>query len=303
MSATLPGDPEPLRAALQAWYGREGRAFPWREEADPFGILVLEVMSQQTQLARVQDAWEGFLERWPTPGALAEASAGEVIAFWSEHRLGYNRRAEYLHRAARHIVSTWDGTVPTDPDRLEELPGVGPYTSRAVASFAFDTPCAVVDTNVRRVIHRIAGAEDPPYERLAAALLDPECPGEWNNALMDLGATVCTPEPACDAAPCPWRAWCRAYRAGEFDAPETPAQSTFRGSRRQYRGRVVRTLAEQGPMDLDALGETIHEEYVPDGETGRDWLRSLLADLAEDGLVAVEPADSVVTLPDESEQA
>lgn len=295
----MSGRPEQdaMQRALLAWYDTSGREFEWRESDDPYAILVLEVMSQQTQLERVEQPWRAFIKRWPTVTALAEASTGDVIAFWSEHRLGYNRRAEYLSRAAEQIVEDWNGTVPSSTDDLQELHGVGPYTAHAVASFAFDGPHAVVDTNVRRVFSRACGQTDD-IETIADAFLPTGKASEWNNALMDLGATVCTPTPRCDAEPCPWREWCDAYAAQSFEHDSATTQSQFRGSRRQYRGRIVRVLADTGPLEVEALGNRIHDSYGPDDEYDRSWLEALLADLESDGLVNVAEDESLVRLPE-----
>ncbi|MFW6448061.1 MAG: A/G-specific adenine glycosylase [Halobacteriota archaeon] len=285
----LPEDLDELRDALRAWYAEHRRPFPWREVDDPWQLLVLEVMSQQTQLERASDAWVGFVDRWPTPSALASTSRAAVVAFWSDHRLGYNRRARYLHEAARQVVDDHDGRVPEDPAALEELPGVGPYTANAVANVAFGTGGPVVDTNVKRVLHRAFGVpdEDDAFEAAAGAIRPDDGRRTWTNAIMELGGIACTPAPACDEAACPWRPWCRAYATGDFTAPDVPDQPAFEGSRRQMRGRVIAALGEHGPQPLDRLGARVRVDYRPDGSAGRDWLTDLLEDLAADGLVEV----------------
>lgn len=280
-----------LQSALLSWYEESARSFPWRNTTDPYPILVCEVMSQQTQLERIVESWRAFLQRWPNPADLAKADRADVVAFWTENALGYNNRARYLHEAAVHIVEEWDGDWPTDPDALQALPGVGPYTGNAVASFAFNTGDAVLDTNVRRVLHRLVTADDPSeqtYARIAGALLPPNRSRRWNNALMELGAEVCTASPRCDDEPCPFRERCGAYAVGDFTAPDVPSQPTFEGSRRQYRGRVIRALAEHGPLPLNDLGPRVSVEYGAEGGHDRGWLADLLADLEADGLVVVE---------------
>ncbi|MFB6092150.1 MAG: A/G-specific adenine glycosylase [Haloquadratum sp.] len=283
-------DVDAVREALVSWYESDHRSFPWRETDDPYEILVSEVMSQQTQLDRVVDAWEDFLDRWPTVDALAAADRAEVVAFWSDHSLGYNNRARYLHEAARQVIEEYDGTVPRTPEELSELMGVGPYTANAVASFAFNDGDAVVDTNVKRVLYRAFDIEDSESAfKTAAQELMPE--GEsrvWNNAIMELGGVACGKVPSCDEAGCPWRKWCHAYETGDFTAPDVPTQPEFEGSRRQFRGRIVRLLGEHDELDLDTLGHRIRVDYTPDGEHGREWLRGLLSDLADDGLVQIE---------------
>lgn len=282
-------DLEAVREALVTWYQDDHRSFPWRETDDPYAILVSEVMSQQTQLDRIVDPWEAFLDRWPTADALASADRSDVVAFWSDHRLGYNNRARYLHEAAEQLRTEFDGDFPRDPDSLEALMGVGPYTATAVASFAFDTGGAVVDTNVKRVLYRAFDIpdDDEAFQTAAAELVPSGAPGTWNNAIMELGGVACQQTPNCDGGACPWRTWCQAYRTGDFTAPDVPTQPSFEGSRRQFRGRIVRTLAEDDELALADLGSKIRVDYTPDGEGGRDWLRDLLADLESEGLVSV----------------
>ncbi|MFB6303825.1 MAG: A/G-specific adenine glycosylase [Haloferacaceae archaeon] len=288
-----PSDLDPVREALVAWYEDDHRAFPWRETTDPYAVLVSEVMSQQTQLDRVVDAWEDFLDRWPTAADLAAADRGDVVGFWSAHSLGYNNRAKYLHEAARQVVEERDGAFPETPAELEELMGVGPYTANAVASFAFDAGGAVVDTNVKRVLHRAFDVpdDDDAFERAANELMPAGESRVWNNAVMELGGVACGTTPRCDEAGCPWREWCHAYRTGDFTAPDVPTQPSFDGSRRQFRGRVVRALGEHDELALDELGPKVRVDYAPDGEYGHEWLRGLLADLADDGLVEVDDGD------------
>ncbi|PSQ18565.1 A/G-specific adenine glycosylase [Halobacteriales archaeon QS_8_69_26] len=304
----LPEDPGPVRESLVEWYEDDHREFPWRETTGPYEILVSEVMSQQTQLGRVEEAWAAFLDRWPTVADLADADRSEVVAFWTDHSLGYNNRARYLHEAAGQVVEgevgpmdrTRDGDdaaeaggeFPTDPDALQDLQGVGPYTANAVASFAFNTGDAVVDTNVKRVLYRAFGVpdDDRTFEDVARRLMPEGESRVWNNAIMELGGVACGKSPRCDEAGCPWRRWCDAYETGDFTAPDVPEQPDFEGSRRQFRGRVVRALSDGEELALDELGPKVRVDYAPDGEYGREWLRGLLADLAEDGLVEVTEA-------------
>ncbi|TKX73604.1 A/G-specific adenine glycosylase [Halorubrum sp. GN11_10-6_MGM] len=298
----LPADLDAVRDALVDWYETDHREFPWRRTDDPYEILVSEVMSQQTQLDRVVPAWEDFLDEWPTTADLDAADRADVVAFWSDHSLGYNNRAKYLHEAAGQVEGKFDGSFPEDPDGLSELMGVGPYTANAVASFAFDNGDAVVDTNVKRVLYRafseIHDADEPDYETVASALMPPGESRVWNNAIMELGGVACGKKPRCDEAGCPWREWCHAYQTGDFTAPDVPEQPSFEGSRRQFRGRIVRLLGEHDEMDLDTLGHRIRVDYAPDGEHGREWLRGLVDDLADDGLVETERDgdDAVVSL-------
>ncbi|PSQ33127.1 A/G-specific adenine glycosylase [Halobacteriales archaeon QS_9_70_65] len=316
-----------VRTALLEWYDADHRAFPWRETTDPYRILVSEVMSQQTGLDRVVDAYEEFLAEWPTVEDLAAADRAEVVAFWTDHSLGYNNRAKYLHEAAGEVVDGMDSAFPRSPDGLQELMGVGPYTADAVASFAFNDGGAVVDTNVERVLYRAFDVEDDDeaFEAVAAALMPDGESRRWNNAIMELGGVACEKTPRCDEAGCPWRRWCDAYETGDFTAPDVPTQPKFEGSRRQMRGRVVSVLTEFEELALDELGPRVRVDYTPKGvlaggegsseegsesdgvlaggegsseesddsggEHGREWLRGLVADLEDDGLVEVESRD------------
>jgi A/G-specific adenine glycosylase len=217
--------------ALLAWYAAHHRDFPWRHTRDPYRILVSEVMLQQTQSDRVAPIYERFLEQFPTVHDLAAAALADVVAAWSG--LGYNARALRLREAAR--VITTDGWP--DPASLDRLPGVGPYTAAAVGSFAFGTGSLVVDTNVKRVMGRWRG-EALTGHPLHDALIE-DATGEaadWNQAIMELGATVCHPKPACDR--CPVAQWCADPTV--YEPP--PRQSRFEGSDRQVRGAVMRHL-------------------------------------------------------------
>jgi A/G-specific adenine glycosylase len=288
-AADLPDDVPAVRAALTEWYEADHREFPWRETTDPYPILVSEIMSQQTQLGRVEAAWAEFLDTWPSVDDLAAADRADVVGFWTDHSLGYNNRAKYLHEAARQVVAEFDGEWPKTPEGLQELMGVGPYTANAVASFAFDNGDAVVDTNVKRVLYRAFDVpdDDSTFAATASELMPVGESRIWNNAIMELGGVACGKTPRCDEAGCPWRGWCHAYETGDFTAPDVPTQPSFEGSRRQFRGRVVRTLGEYDELALDDLGPRIRVDYAPDGEYGREWLRGLVSDLSDDGLLVV----------------
>lgn len=243
----------PDQAALLKWAAESHRDLPWRRTRDPWAVLVSEAMLQQTQVARVVPRYHAFLDRFPTPTACAAAPPGDVLTLWAG--LGYNRRAVQLHTAATTLVERYDGIVPDDLEGLLALPGVGPYTARAVLAFAFEADAAVVDTNVGRVLARRAGRRLSPREVQAAA--DAWLPaGEawaWNQGLLDLGAAVCRARrPSCERCPvadgCAWR------EAGRPDpdpatgsAGVSGSQSRFEGSDRQGRGRLVDAL-RSGPV-------------------------------------------------------
>jgi A/G-specific adenine glycosylase len=257
-------DAHGMQHALLDWFGDAARDLPWRKTRDPYAILVSEVMLQQTQVARVLERYGPWLQRWPTPAALAAAPAADVLRAWSG--LGYNRRALNLQNAARRVVEL--GGFPRDVEGLERLPGVGPYTARALACFAFGAQVTALDTNVRRVLERSLGSTDVPPPAGRA--------WDWNQALFDLGAQFCLARvPRCGHCPlavaCPSR--------GQTFAPQR-RQSRFEGSRRQRRAALVRDLAG-GPR--------------ADGGYDRDVIDSLLAD----GL-AVRRGDGLLALPEET---
>ena len=216
MRRALPTNALAFRRRLLAWYARHRRPLPWRRTRDPWAILVSEVMLQQTQVVRVAEYWPRFLRRYPTAAALAAARAPAVRDAWDG--LGYYARARNLHATARALVRDGDGTVPGDVDALRRLPGIGAYTAAAVASIAFDRDVGAVDTNVARVlarVFRVRGAKKSArrvkrLQALAHALVPAGRAGDWNQALMDLGATICTARrPRC--ADCPVARTCRAY--------------------------------------------------------------------------------------------
>ena len=226
-----------MSSVLIEWAEVHGRDLPWRRTRDPWAILVSEVMLQQTQVARVIPVWRAFLERFPTARACAAAEQADVVIAW--HGMGYNRRAVNLHRCAIAIADEHGGDVPDDLDALLALPGIGPYTARAVLAFAFEQRVGVLDVNAARVHARLRGA--PVDQRGADDATPPGNAWAWNQAILDLGATVCTKrEPMCTKCPvagdCAWR------RKGPDPAGPGTRQSRFEGSDRQGRGRLVNAL-------------------------------------------------------------
>lgn len=236
--------------SVLAWGLPRLRDLPWRRTRDPWAVLVSEVMLQQTQVARVVPRWEAFLGRFPTAAACAAAPLGDVLREWQG--LGYPRRARNLHATARQVTDL--GGFPTDLAGLLALPGIGPYTARAVMAFAFELDAAVVDTNIARVYARVAGQRLTP--KTVQAMADDACPADdswsWNQCLMDLGAVLCRPSsPGCDR--CPVAAMC-AWRGSDEADPAVGSsgvsvrQARFEGSDRQARGRLMKALSE-GPVD------------------------------------------------------
>jgi A/G-specific adenine glycosylase len=285
-------DRQAISAALLGWYDRAGRRLAFRGTSDPYGVLVAEVMAQQTQVSRVDLAWPAFIARFPTPDILAAAPTFEVLRAWAG--LGYNRRALDLQRAARRVVERHEGRVPRSVAELEALPGVGPYTARAVAAIAFGVPVAAVDTNVRRVVGRLLqvareGSARIALQAAADGLVDPQRSADWTHAVMDLGATVCRTRPSCAA--CPIRQWCAtADRAGDRREPPRSPRPSFPQTRRWLRGRIVAQLRETPPGRWQRLGGPLGDHSaVAVGE-------ALLA-LERDGLVERDAAGRV-RLPD-----
>ncbi len=249
-----------LRTRILRWYAANGRDLPWRHTRDPYAILVSEVMLQQTQVGRVLPKYEAFLARFPTLEALAAAPLADVLALWQG--LGYNSRAVRLRRCAQATLAAAGGRparLPDSVDGLRRLPGIGPYTARAVLIFAHNAGLAAVDANVRRVLtHELDLPHDlpaPALQAVADAMLPPGRSRDWHNALMDYGALVLT-----------------ARVTGI--APLT-RQTPFPGSRRMYRARVVRLLLA-GDRDLAELAGLLD---IPAGE-----LAAIAAELERDGL-------------------
>jgi len=284
-----------LAAPLIEWYRDAARDLPWRREGfGAWGTLVSEFMLQQTPVNRVIPHLEAWLTRWPTPSDLAPAPPADAVTQWAN--LGYPRRALWLHRAAVEIRDRHDGVVPRDVDALLALTGIGDYTARAVAVFAYGDRHPVVDTNTRRVLARAVDGRaqpGPPHKRDLAAM-EAELPDDIvdaaavNAAAMELGAIVCTARsPKCEI--CPLAAQC-AWRAAGYPASEDlrRKQATYEGSDRQARGAVLRTLREAAPSPVALFA------VLP------DWPDAAQRDRAIDSLIAdglAEAIDGSLQLP------
>lgn len=303
-----------IQTALITWFEANGRDLPWRRTRDPYRILVSEIMLQQTQVDRVKPKWEAFLTQFPTVEALAAAPPGEVIRAWAG--LGYNRRALNLQRAAQAVLRDWNGQFPTTPNELKTLPGLGPYTAGALACFAFERDVAFMDTNIKRVLQRVwVGPDDTPASErdllaIAAAAVPPGQGWAWNQAIMELGALICTAaKPRCQI--CPLRSACRAYQswcaADEAVFTYQPARPVlakvaersipFTSTPRYFRGKIVDVLRQQAPgtwLPLAELGRQIKSPSTPDNAA---WLLHLVRGLAADGLVELDAAEQHARLP------
>jgi A/G-specific adenine glycosylase len=247
---------------LLEWGESVRRDFPWRLTRDPWSVLVSEVMLQQTQAARVVDRYQVFIERWSTAAEFADADLSDVLVAWTG--MGYPRRARNLHLAAAAIDAHHGGVVPDDLVALLALPGVGAYTARAVLAFAFEVDgVGVVDTNIARILARRSGRRLTlrQVQQQADDLVPTGRTWDHNQSLMDLGALVCRPTPACDR--CPWSDSCRWHRAGHpspdpavGSAGVSGRQARFEGSDRQARGRLLRAAASGPLVEADLVAAT-----------------------------------------------
>lgn len=291
--------------AVRAWFDDHERPLPWRRPGTgAWAILLCEVMSQQTPVARVIPAWEDWLRRWPRPADLAAAPTAEVLRAWG--KLGYPRRALRLQECARVVCERHGGEIPSDVDELLALPGIGAYTARAVAAFAYGTRVPVVDTNVRRVLARCVDGEQHARRSSSSELAEMEArlPDEPSAAVrfaagvMELGALVCTARtPECEA--CPLAGGCRWLAAGRpvSEAPRRPAQK-FAGTDRQVRGLLLDVLRD----GHDAAGLGPAERFgVPRERLDAVWPDAVQRDRALDSLLAdglLVERDGLYALPD-----
>ena len=288
---------EAVREALISWFEENGRDLPWRRTRDPWRILVSEVMLQQIQVKRAIPFYEAFLKRFATPQALAKAPLAEAIRVWGN--LGRYRRVVSLHRTARILIEEFGGEIPSDPEVLVRLPGIGPYTAGAVACFAFERDVAFLDTNVRRVLHRLFLGSDVPEpaarEKQLLSLAKRMVPRgrgwQWGQSVMEFGALRCTShKPLCES--CPLDNLCAARPAIWASLASLPraakATSRYEGSNRYYRGRVLvalREAPEEGIPMLE-LGRCLREGF---GEGELSWLHGVVASLEKDGLARLRP--------------
>lgn len=287
-ASPFPGE---ARDAILAWYDDAGRALPFRGVTDPYAILVSETMAQQTQIGRAAEYWQRWMAEFPTVEALAGASLADVLRAWAG--LGYNRRAVHLHRAAKAIVAEHGGRVPDTVDALVRLPGIGPYTARAVAAIAFGRPVGAVDVNVRRVLARVVAGDAHALPGAALQALADDAvphwrPADWTHAVMDVGATFCRPaRPRCRG--CPAAPWCRyAGRDPVATRPARPARAAAGGlfpeTSRWLRGRLLARARETGSAAWVPYGDAV-------GSHGPGAVREALRGLAADGLLEVRERD------------
>jgi len=269
-----------LTTLLLGWFAGRGRDLPWRRTRDPWAVLVSELMLQQTQVARVAPRFEAFLQQFPSPRACSLAPTADVVRAWAG--LGYNRRAINLQLAAVAVVRDHGGELPADLDKLLALPGVGPYTARAVLAFAFEVDVGVLDVNAQRVLSRVLGHSVAQSE--ADAVVPRGRSWTWNQAVLDLGATRCRPIPICAECPLADAGACSWFAAGR-PVPDpwrrSPHQSVFAGSDRQGRGRLVDAL-RAGPV----AGPDVAAVMGWADDVGR--AERVAATVVEDGLAVVD---------------
>ncbi len=296
--------PAEARDAILAWFAERGRPLAFRGTRDPYAILVSEAMAQQTQAARAAAYWERFMARFPTVADLAAATPADVLREWQG--LGYDRRALAIWRTARIVMDEHGGRIPSTVPELETLPGIGPYTARALAALAFGLPVGAVDVNVRRVLGRIVAGDPAALTRVELQHVADEAvpgdrPGEWTHAVMDVGAMVCRPRaPRCDA--CPARPWCRyatiaagaatatptAVRSSRAGPPATAARhaareraAPFASTTRWLRGRILDRLRAVPDGEWVALDDGIGEHDVM-------RVRAAATSMAADGVLELE---------------
>ena len=295
----------PIQTSLIAWYEANARDLPWRRTRDPYAILVSEVMLQQIQVSRAIPFYLAFLERFPTIQALAAAPIADVIHVWGD--LGRYRRITNLHATAKRIVAEFGSEIPADAAVLRLLPGIGPYTAGAVACFAFEQDVGFLDTNARRVIHRVfvgcdvpaATVQDRVLSRLAGQIVPVGRGWIWNQAVIELGALVCTARrPRCEV--CPVQDGCA---AGATIGPALAAlprpvratsTSAHAGTNREYRGKVLASLRENGDgIDLRSLGRALRAEF---SDEDLPWITGVVDSLRRDGLAMIAEDRPAYTL-------
>ena len=272
-----------LEKHILRWYRTSARSLPWRRTRNPFKILISEVMLQQTQVSRVRQKYGPFLRRFPSPDALARATPASVIRAWSG--MGYNNRAVRLRSLAQTVVAEYGGRLPRDIKQLRELPGIGKYTAHAVACFAYGQPVPVVDTNISRVLSRLFPKSTLDVWDLASRVLPKRSSYEWNQGLMELGATICrSSNPRC--SDCPIKGLCPSAFMAVQRLQKPPRNEPGRDGvpNRIYRGRIIDALRNRGrnSTGLVSIGKRIKPGYSP-GD--RPWLLRVLANLERDGLI------------------
>ncbi len=295
MKQASPTPQQLFQKALVRWFQKASRDLPWRKTRDPYGILVSEMMLQQTQVDRVIPKYEAFMKRFPTAAVLATAKQADIVALWQG--LGYNRRALYLQKACQVVTNELEGAFPQTIEGLQKLPGIGPYTAGAIASFAFELKTSLVDTNVERVIGRIfLGFRELPQttQKEFWALMQTLLPRKdriwiFNQAIMEFGALVCTAsKPKCET--CPMQKICVSFPEIQTAPKEalrykkTVTEKQYFGQpRRIWRGKILKFLhTKPNGATFAQVGKAIQDDF---DATRLSWLSDVLATLEKDGFV------------------
>ena len=287
-------------SALLSWYAHHGRShLPWRQTRDPYRIVVSEFMLQQTQVDRVLPLYRAFLDAFPTVGELAAADAADVVRAW--RGLGYNSRATRLHALARAVVAQHAGLIPRDRAALLALPGIGPYTAAAIRAFAFDESDAALDTNVRRIVHRVvlgiefpARASEQGLDAFASASVADQSGHDWNSAMMDLGATICTARaPKCLLCPlhercvaAPLDAALLAVLAKKYAKKSAQSALPFERTNRFVRGRIIDRLRDLPKSQMISLAQLQHDLADIVARDRLSEIPAIVNALVSDGLVS-----------------
>ncbi len=262
---------EKFQEKVFTWWNEHKREFPWRDTTEPYKIMVSEFMLQQTQTNRVKDIYQEFIIKYSSLETLAKANASDVVKFWSQNRLGYNRRALWLHKAALEINKMEN--FPDSIEKLQKLKGIGPYTSRSILIFAFNKDIATIDTNIRRILIAEGFADNSMSDRelllLAEKLLPKGKSRDWHNALMDYGALVKT-----------------SIKTG---IKPKSTQSKFKGSSRQFRGRIVRFLTKNKEAKKEVI---INKCEIP-----KDKVDKIISSLVKDGLIKLKKKENTYYIP------
>lgn len=297
MPALSPDSVKKFRATLLSWYAEAARDLPWRKTHDPYAVIVSELMLQQTQVDRVIPKYNAWMKQFPTAQDLAKASTRDVLEAWQG--LGYNRRARFLQKMAQEVTKKYNGTFPGTLEELIALPGIGPYTARAVLNFAFAKPEPIVETNVRRALSRIFVSykntltlTEDEYWALAHAVTPQKDHYNFNQAIMDFGAVICiAKKPKCGS--CPFQKMCNSYpdileaKPQQLRVTKKANETLYFGEpRRIWRGRILKFLhtpqAKKSGATLNAIGKAIQDDFSRERE---EWLMSVLSTLIADGMV------------------
>jgi A/G-specific adenine glycosylase len=280
-----------MQKTVLSWYKEYGRSLPWRETRDPYKILVSELMLQQTQVDRVIPKYKTFLEKFPTMQDLAKTEISEVLVIWSG--LGYNRRALYLHNAAKEIIEKFNGQFPTEIKELTSIKGIGNYTSSAVLSFAFNQNITVVDVNIEVLMKRIFFGSKLTPKQLATKVLPKGKSRDWHNALMDIGALFCTARfPKCEI--CPLSKECKSANNQEkIEATWKKKKiKKFKDSDRIVRGTILKELVKKKQLDLNSISNLLSNKKI---DRNQEDIQRILEKLEKDKLISIQ--NHLINLP------